>query len=148
MVASPRALAASVERFAPCGRHVDIGDREGLTFQHVGEGSTVARAVRAHTDKAIHHALFVLIAFARERVSSAVIQFPYARAIDALFVYFQYSAQQKIGWHYLDGETDSLGRGFETTIANRAITLFVPAREQVGRRSVIKICHYYSLGLN
>ena len=89
-----------------------------------------------------------LIAFARERVSSAVVQFPYTRAIESLFVYFQHSAQQKIGWHYLDGETDSLGRGFETAIANRAITLFAPAREQVGRRAVIKILHYYSLGLN
>ena len=66
-----------------------------------------------------------LIAFARERVSSAVVQFPYARAIDALFVYLQHSAQQKIGWHYLDGETDSLGRGFETAIAGRAITPFL-----------------------
>jgi len=43
--------ALQVERFAPCGRHVDIGDREGLAFKHLGEGSTVARAVRAHTDK-------------------------------------------------------------------------------------------------
>jgi len=142
--------ALQVERFAPRGRHVDIGDREGLAFQHVGEGSTVARSVRAHTDKAIHHTLFVkyLIAFARERVSSAVIEFPYARAIDALFIYFQHSAQQKIGWHYLDGETDSLGRGFETAIARRAITLFAPAWEQLGRRAVIKIRHYYALGLN
>jgi hypothetical protein len=38
--------ALQVERFAPCGRHVDMSDREGLAFQHVGEGSTVARAVR------------------------------------------------------------------------------------------------------
>src|ERR1044072_6120611 len=38
--------ALQVERFAACGRHVDIGDREGLAFQHAGEGSTVARAVR------------------------------------------------------------------------------------------------------
>src|SRR3974390_256863 len=66
-----------------------------------------------------------LIAFARERVSSAVVQFPYARAIEALFVYFQHSAQQEIGWHYLDGEKDSLGRGFETAIAARAITPFL-----------------------
>ncbi len=41
--------ALQVERFAPRGRHVDIGDREDLAFQHAGEGSTVARSVRAHT---------------------------------------------------------------------------------------------------
>jgi hypothetical protein len=29
-----------VERFAACRRHVDIGDREGLAFQHVEEGNT------------------------------------------------------------------------------------------------------------
>ena len=43
--------ALQVERFAPCCRHVDIGDREGLAFQHVGEGSTVARAVRRTSTK-------------------------------------------------------------------------------------------------
>src|SRR5215467_18402 len=40
--------ALQVERFAPRGRHVDIGDREGLAFQHVEEGNTLARSVRAH----------------------------------------------------------------------------------------------------
>src|SRR5262249_25026741 len=86
--------------------------------------------------------------FARERVSSAVIEFPYARPINALFVYFQHSTQQKIGWHYLDGETDSIGCGVETAIASRAITLFAPAREQFGRRAVIKNRHYQSPRLN
>jgi len=40
--------ALQVEHFAPRCRHVDIGDREGLAFQHVEEGSIVARSVRAH----------------------------------------------------------------------------------------------------
>jgi hypothetical protein len=117
--------ALQVERLAPCGRHVDMSDWEGLAFQHVDEGTTIARAVRLTPTKpsTARFSLKYLIAFARERVSSAVIEFPYARAIDALFVHFQHSAQQKIGWHYLDSETDSLGRGFEPAIAGRAITL-------------------------
>ena len=41
--------ALRVERFTPRGRHVDIGDREGLAFQHVGEASTVGRSLRAYT---------------------------------------------------------------------------------------------------
>src|SRR5215831_9665851 len=38
--------ALQVERFAPRGRHVDIGDWKGLAFQHVGR---VARSVRVYT---------------------------------------------------------------------------------------------------
>src|SRR5215475_5028879 len=41
--------ALQVEHLAPRCRHVDIGDREGLAFQHVEEVSTVARSVRAYT---------------------------------------------------------------------------------------------------
>src|SRR5262249_40088786 len=37
-----RTDALQVERFAPRGRHVDIGDREGLAFQHVEEGDLAA----------------------------------------------------------------------------------------------------------
>jgi len=42
--------ALQVERFAPRGRHVDIGDRQGLAFQHVEEVSTVPRSVRTLSD--------------------------------------------------------------------------------------------------
>src|SRR5215831_18091732 len=43
-----RRLLALREHAVPRCRHVDIGDREGLAFQHVEEGSIVARSVRAH----------------------------------------------------------------------------------------------------
>src|SRR5215510_810711 len=59
--------ALQVERFTPRCRHVDIGDREGLAFQHVQEGSTVARSVRAHTCSTTVKAMMSLLPLSPER---------------------------------------------------------------------------------
>jgi len=86
------------------------------------------------------HTVFSIVG-ARQRVSSAVVEFAYTMAVEAF-------ASPSRSWHpiYCSGRCWKwrMTGGIETTITDEAMALLVTGRKQFGWRVVIKIRHDFN----